>query len=509
MALSGTAGVGKTALAVHWAHRVADRFVDGQLYVNLRGFHPSAPPVSAPDAIRGFLDALAVPVGRIPAGFEAQVGLYRSVLAGRRVLVVLDNAADAEHIRPLLPGAPGCVVLVSSRDPLPGLATAEGAHLLQLDLPNDDEARHLLAGRLGARRVAAEQDAVADLIRRCARLPLALAIVAALAATRSEAALGSLASELSALHGSLEAFSGSDPVTDLRAVFSWSGSHAYVAGGPDVSAAGVTSRAGHLRAGRRESCRGPVDRGTATLGRTCPGAVGRRASSRPVHLLRAYAGELLEDADRDGVARRAAEHRLLDHYLHAAHAADRLLTPNRDPIITSPPTPGVTAEELTTHDQALAWFTAEHAVLLSAVRQAEQGGFDSHAWQLAWTMTAFCQRDGRWRDWVAVQSCALTGARRLSDRPGQAHAHRHLGRAHARLGQRDDAQGHYTQALELYAEIGDPAGQANTHLGLSWLPNHKVTGNRRCGTQSGASSCTRAPQPGPPQTGHRQLPRGA
>jgi DNA-binding SARP family transcriptional activator/tetratricopeptide (TPR) repeat protein len=479
VALSGTAGVGKTALAVHWAHRVADQFVDGQLYVNLRGFHPSAPPVSAPDAIRGFLDALAVPAGRIPAGFEAQVGLYRSVLAGRRVLVVLDNAVDAEHIRPLLPGASGCVVLVSSRDPLPGLATAEGAHLLQLDLPNDDEARHLLAGRLGARRVAAEQDAVADLIRLCARLPLALAIVAARAATRPAATLGSLASELGALHGSLEAFSGSDPVTDLRAVFSWSvhpltppAARMFrllgLPPGPDISAPAAAS----LAAVRLTEVR----RHLAELVRAQL-VVEHLPGRYTCHdLLRAYAGELLGDVDQDGVVRRAAEHRLLDHYLHTAHAADRLLTPNRDPIITSPPTPGVTAEELSTHDQALAWFTAEHAVLLSAVRHAEHGGFDSHAWQLAWTMTAFCQRDGRWRDWVAVQSCALTGARRLSDRPGQAHAHRHLGRAHARLAQRDDAQGHYNQALELYAEIGDPAGQANTHLGLSWL--HESQGDR-------------------------------
>jgi tetratricopeptide (TPR) repeat protein len=192
-------------------------------------------------------------------------------------------------------------------------------------------------------------------------------------------------------------------------------------------------------------------------------------------LLRAHAAELALETDRDGAQRQAALHRLLEHYVHTAHTADQLINPHRDPLLTQAPMDGVTPEELTTHAQALAWFTAEHTVLLAAVRQGLDGGFDRHAWQLAWTLTAFLQRTGRWRDWAATQSHALTAAQRLADRPGQAHAHRHLGRAYGRLGQHEEAQGQYERALAIYREVGDCAGQANTHLGLRWL--HEIQGN--------------------------------
>ncbi|WP_405854837.1 AfsR/SARP family transcriptional regulator [Streptomyces sp. NBC_01515] len=162
-AVSGTAGVGKTALAVHWAHRVRNAFSDGQLYVNLRGFGPGGSVVDPAEAVRGFLDAFGVPPARIPNGLDAQVGLYRSLLAGRRVLVVLDNARDAAQVRPLLPGAAGCLALVTSRNRLAGLAATEGAHLLAVDLLTTDQARELLTGRLGVRhRAAADSDAARD-----------------------------------------------------------------------------------------------------------------------------------------------------------------------------------------------------------------------------------------------------------------------------------------------------------------------------------------------------------
>jgi hypothetical protein len=178
-AVSGTAGVGKTALAIHWAHRVRNRFPDGQLYVNLRGFDPGGAVMPPAEAVRLFLDALEVPAERIPADLDAQAALYRSLLAGRRMLVVLDNARDAEQVRPLLPGAPGCVVVVTSRSQLSGLVADAGAHPLTLDLLTRPESRQLLAARLGPERLAAEPDAVEEIVTSCARLPLALAIVAA------------------------------------------------------------------------------------------------------------------------------------------------------------------------------------------------------------------------------------------------------------------------------------------------------------------------------------------
>jgi predicted ATPase len=184
-AISGTAGVGKTALAVHWGHQVAHLFPDGQLYVNLRGFGPAdAPVMTLAEAVRLLLDNLVVTPGQVPAGLDAQVALYRSLLAGRRMLIFLDNARDPQQVRPLLPGEPGCLVLVTSRNQLTGLAVADGAHLLSLDVLTGAEARDLLARRLGSGRVAAEPAAAAELIRLCAGLPLALAIAAARAAGR-------------------------------------------------------------------------------------------------------------------------------------------------------------------------------------------------------------------------------------------------------------------------------------------------------------------------------------
>ena len=184
-AISGPAGVGKTALAVHWAHRVADRFPDGQLYANLRGF-PSSRPATAPaEVVRQFLEALGVPATRIPSNVEGQVGLYRSVLAGRRVLVVLDNVRDSDQVRPLLPGGPTCVVVVTSRSRMTGLTATEAARPLILDVLSHHEARDLLAARLGGDRIAGEPDATEAIIARSGRLPLALAVTAARIATHA------------------------------------------------------------------------------------------------------------------------------------------------------------------------------------------------------------------------------------------------------------------------------------------------------------------------------------
>lgn len=255
-AIGGMAGIGKTTLAVHWAHEVADRFPDGQLYVNLRGFDPTGSLVTPDEAIRAFLGALGVPPMRIPSGLDAQTALYRSMLARRRMLVLLDNARDTDQARPLLPGSPGCLVIVTSRNRLTGLVAGEGAHPLTLDQLTPDEAHGLLARRLGTARPAAEPRAADEIITRCARLPLALAIVAAHAVAHPGFPLSAIAEELRDSHGSLDAFaSGDDITTDVRAVFSWSykavsapvarmfhllGLHS----GPDISAPAAAALAG-------------------------------------------------------------------------------------------------------------------------------------------------------------------------------------------------------------------------------------------------------------------------
>jgi len=222
-AVSGTAGVGKTALAVHWAHRVRASFPDGQLYLNLRGFEAAAPPVPPGEAIRVFLDALAVPTHRIPVGLAEQVGLYRSLVADRRLLVVLDNARDSEQVRPLLPGGDAARVVITSRNRLLGLVAGEGARPLPLGTMDAGEADELLRRRLGSGRIDREPEATAKIVARCGGLPLALALVAARVAAHPRSTLQELALELQDRGTPLDSMTtGQDQATDLRQVFSWS-----------------------------------------------------------------------------------------------------------------------------------------------------------------------------------------------------------------------------------------------------------------------------------------------
>ncbi|WP_343243045.1 BTAD domain-containing putative transcriptional regulator [Streptomyces sp. SID12501] len=478
-AVSGTAGVGKTALAVHWARRAQQAFPDGQLYVNLRGFTPDGSAVGPAEAVRGFLDAFGVSPARVPAGLEAQTGLYRSLLAGRRVLVVLDNAGDAEQVRPLLPGAPGCLALVTSRKSLTGLAAAEGAHLLTLGLLGPAEARELLTGRLGADRVTAEPAAVREIVGRCAGLPLALAIVAARAAAQPGLPLAALAGELHRADGRLDALDGGEASSQVRAVFSWSyqslGSEAArlfrllgVHPGPDAALPAVAALADV-----------PVPRARVLLAELVRGhLLTEHVPGRYVFhdLLRAYSAELVAVYDSDDV-RRTATHRMLDHYLHTAHTADALLTPRPNPPPLPPAQPGAAPTRLSDHPQAQAWFTAEHAVLLAAVDQAPAAGFDTHTCRLASALTTYLDRHGYWRALTGVHTTALKAALRQGDKAGQADAHRGLGLAQDRLDRPDEARAHYLRALVLFDEAGSHAGQARIHQHLSRMS--EAQGGRR------------------------------
>ncbi|MBO4209950.1 AfsR/SARP family transcriptional regulator [Micromonospora echinofusca] len=475
-AIGGTAGVGKTTLAVHWAHRVAHRFPDGQLYVNLRGFDLDGRAVAPDEALRGFLAALHVPPQRIPNDLDQQAALYRTLLADRRMLIVLDNARDCDQVRPLLPGAGGCLVVVTSRDRLTGLVVTEGAHPVTLDLLSPTESRELLGRRLGRDRAAAEPLAVDEIVHRCARLPLALAIVAARAAANRAFPLDALAAELAELAetaGPLDALDAGDPSTDVRAVFSWSyrmldagsarlfrllGLHP----GPDVAVPAVASLTGLPPARVR-----PL---LATLTRAhllVEPVPGRYA----LHdLLRAYAAELCRTDDSDA-EREAARHRLFDHYLHTTHAADDLLDPYRlaQPVDLEPARPGVTVDARTDHAWATRWFGTEHQVLLGTVAQAAATGFDGHAWRLAAALTTYLDRRGHWPELAAVQHTALLAAQRQNDPAGQARAHRGLAICCTWLGRYDEAHRHYRRDLELYRDLGDDTGQAHTHLGISWV----------------------------------------
>jgi transcriptional regulator with XRE-family HTH domain/tetratricopeptide (TPR) repeat protein len=468
-AIGGMAGMGKTALAVRWAHQIADRFPDGQLYVNLRGFDPSGRPMAAAEAICGVLEALGVPPERIPVGLDALANLYRSLLAGKQMLVLLDNARDPDQVRPLLPGAPGCLVLVTSRAELTGLAALDGAHLLTLDLPTQQEARTLLAAHLGARRVAAEQAAAGELITLCARLPLALGIVAARAAAHPSFPLTALAAELRDTAGRLDALDTGQTASSVRAVFSWScqqlsepaarlfrllGLHP----GPDIGAAAAASLA----------CVPPPAARTALHALARAGLITELAPGRyAMHdLLRVYAAELATSRDLD-TDHQAAAGRMLGHYLHTADTAACLLDPLQQSYVSHPPAPGVTPEVLTDHDQALAWFAAERNVLLALTEHAARTGYDTHAQQLSWILVTYLDWGGHWSDMTASAHLALACSQRLGDLRGQAHAHRNLARAHLRQRQAELARTHLTRAARLARRAGDQAGESEAYLRLS------------------------------------------
>ena len=470
-AIGGTPGVGKSALAVHWAHEIAERFPDGQLYVNLRGYHPATRPVDTDEAIRDFLDALDVPPSRIPASLEAQIGLYRSLLAGRRILILLDNARDAQHARPLLPGASDCLVVITSRSQLTGLVAAEGAHLLNLGLLPDAEAQELLTARLDPGRVGAAPGAVHELARLCAGLPLALNIVAARAAACPGLPLTAFAAELRDDQALLDALDAGDPAASVRAVFSWSYQNLTdqaarmfrllgVHPGPDISTAAAARLAGTpSRQARRLLTE------LASMNIVTEYAVGRFTFH---DLLRAYAIEEGQSRDSDSY-RQAALRRVLDYYMCTAHQAALLLNPSRDVLALTQPPAQAMPPELRDGTEALAWFEAEHAVLLAAIMHAAQAGFDHHVGQIAWSLADYLDRRGYWHDWAATQHSAAAAAQRAGDRAAQARACRGLGRAFTELRDYQDARSQLERAAGLYCQLRDGVGQGRTHLALARL----------------------------------------
>jgi len=384
------------------------------------------------------------------------------------MLVLLDNARDAGQVRPLLPASPGCLVLVTSRSQLTGLAAAEGATPLALDVLTGDEATELLAARLGGDRLAAEPAAVQELTGLCSRLPLALAIAAARGATQPGRPLAALAAELRDAGGRLDALDTGDAAASVRAVFSWSyrqldaaparmfrllGLHP----GPAVSAPAAASLAGlPLRQARA------VLAGLTRAHLLAEPAPGRFAFH---DLLRAYAAERAR-ADESDAERHAAVHRMLDYYLHTACPAALLIHPTSRTITPPPLQPGVEPHRLADIGRAQAWFEAERQVLMGAATQALEAGFYTHAWQIAWALGRFLDLLGHWDDWGAAEQIALAATEQLGDRGAQAFAHWQFGYARARLGDHEDARPHLEQALRIYTELGDRAGAAEAHISL-------------------------------------------
>ncbi|WP_158224110.1 NB-ARC domain-containing protein [Micromonospora wenchangensis] len=471
-AVGGMAGVGKTALAVHWAHKVAHRFADGQLYVNLRGCDPDGPPMSPDTVVRDFLTALGVPASGIPATPAARIALYRSLLYDRRMLLVLDNAHTVEQVRPLLPASSGCLVLVTSRRRMAGLIVADGARSVMLDVLADNAAGDLLARRLGARRVAAEPGAVRDAVERCGGLPLALVLVAARALTHPGVALGTLAARL--LDGGREPNTlASDPATDLRAAFSRSyrtlsppAARLFrllsLHPGQDVSAAAAASLAAL-----------PIAEATLRLSELSEAALvtERRPGWYALHgLVGAYAGDLAAHTDPEDV-RRAATVRLLDHYVHSARAAAILVAPgdDPDPVPLDPPSTGVVPEPwYADRAPTTGWFDERRPVLQTVLDHAIGAGFAAHAWHLAWSLDAYLAHGGHRPDRVDIWQIALHAAERLDDPDARTTARRRLAAAvrldrtvevlaHHERAPVPDQRRHGTRRTTLDAEVSSPA----------------------------------------------------
>jgi DNA-binding SARP family transcriptional activator/tetratricopeptide (TPR) repeat protein len=469
--ITGTAGVGKTTLAIRFARQAAARFPDGQLYVNLRGFDPSGTPTEPGDALQYFFEALGVPPRQIPGSLEAQTGLFRSLLEGKRMLLLLDNARSADQVRPLLPGSPGCMVLITSRSQLAGLVAAEGARPLSLDVLPHAEAAELFAARLGDERIAAEPAAAGELIRQSAGLPLALSVTCARVITRPGLSLADLAAELRDARVRLDVLEADDVATDLRAVFSWSferlsegaarmfrllGMHP----GPDVSAPAAASLAGVTQVQARAAL---AELTQASL--LAEDVAGRFAFH---DLLRAYAAEWAAAADSED-ERDAALRRLLDHYLQTACAAVRRMYPSRYQITPPAGLPGVTPEEFYTYEQALAWFVAEQQVLLAAVAVAGDHGMDAYCWQLARSCTSVLHRRGLLHDVAAAQRTALISAERLGDPVALGYVHYELGQAYSRLGEMAAADAHLGQALDMFTKTGNRISIGQAQHGLALL----------------------------------------
>ena len=476
-AVAGMAGVGKTALAVHWARGVVGQFPDGQLYVDLRGYDAEAVAV-APEEVTGwFLAALGVPAVQIPADAQARCGLYRSVLSGRRVLIVLDNARDAAQVRPLLPGSPGCLVVVTSRASLAGLAAAEGARPLRLGPLDDEQSVRLLAARLGPERVTAEPEAVAELAARCGYLPLALAVMAARAAADPALPLGVLAAQLAEAAdagaaaigqppggerpGRLEVLETGDPATSLRELLSWShrqlsppaaqmfallGVHC----GPDITVPAAASLAGVSRA---EARRALAELAAASL------IAEHRPGRYVMHdLVRGYAAGLARQVLGEAGIRAAIE-RSLDHYLHTT-----VISYLPRPFAVAPPAPGALPEQLADEAEMLAWTQAEHQVLIQAIVQATTAGLITRAWQILDRQVFFLGGQGYWAEFRTVGQAVLAAAEATGDQIALGWIHSIIGRYGTLAGVHDQARAHQAQALDHFRKAGDLPGQAWAHF---------------------------------------------
>jgi tetratricopeptide (TPR) repeat protein len=457
--ISGPAGVGKTALAVHWARSIRDRFPDGDLYVDLRGYASGAA-AEVEDVLERFLRALDVPAERIPHGLEARAALYRSLLDRRRMLIVLDNAANSRHVRTLLPGSAGCLVVVTSRRRLFGLVANGGAYALSLNPILPSEAVALLDQIVGTARTGQDPKAVAELAHRCGYLPLALRIAAERATARPDVTMADLSAELADDDHRLDVLTADDDETvAVRTAFSWSCRTL-----PD-DAAWLFGLLG-LHTGQRIGV--PV---IAALADITPDRAKQlldvlvdcnlldrvgveRYQFQPLLHLYAVECSLVEETS----ARQAAVLRMLEWYLRSASAAERAIKRSGPPNSTI--SPGGTAS-FRTPAESLAWYDLECANIASTIRQAAEAGHEVLAWRLAHTFSHFLVLRNRSVDLSDLAEIGLAAARKMWDERGEAHMLIMIGLAAAGVGDIDTAIKKFQESLAVWWAIGDRAGKCN------------------------------------------------
>jgi DNA-binding SARP family transcriptional activator/Tfp pilus assembly protein PilF len=468
-AIGGTAGVGKTALAVYWAHRQAGRFPDGQLHVNLRGYD-SDHPLTAADALARLLRSLGVSDQDIPPEEEERAARYRSLLAGKQMLVVLDNAGSADQVRPLLPGTAACTVLVTSRDALAGLVARDGAARLDLDVLPLQDAVTLLRTLIGA-RADAEPAAAAELADQCCRLPLALRVAAELAAARPATPLTTLTGELADLHARLDLLAANgDPRTQVRTVFSWSYRHletetartfrlAGLHPGPDIDPYAAAALTGVTEQQARQAL--DVLARAHLVQLVSPGRYGMH------DLLRGYAHELTATHDT-GQEQRAALTRLLDYYLHTAIRAADILFPADTPASASPPD-GASGQVFTGEQAARAWLEAERANLTAVAAHASKHGWPGHATGLSAALFRYLERCGFLADALLIYEAAARAGAQAGDRAAEAAAVNNIGSVCLQLGRNREAGQHFQRALGLSRQAGDQLGELRALLSLSMI----------------------------------------
>ncbi|MEU3921830.1 tetratricopeptide repeat protein [Streptomyces sp. NPDC029004] len=475
-ALAGAAGVGKTALAVYWAHATRDRFPDGDLYINLQGYD-AGPPLSAHQALEHALVSLDAAPGSIPHGLDARVNLYRTLVSSRRMIIVLDNARDAAQVRPLLPGTSPSLILVTSRSRLSGLVAREGVERIVIDSLSPDEAVELLRSVIGRQRVDAEPDASARLAVRCGHLPLALRIAAEQAVARPGLSIEALVAELGSGSLRLDALAtyDDDETTAIREVFSWSycrlpptAARTFrllgLPWGPDISVTAAAALTGSTPA---QTAR--VMAGLAGL-HLLEAVGGDRY--RFHDLLRDYAGErsAAEDDEHD---REAVLRRLLTWYLFTAESASAVLGVRRGPAPFDPtsgdcPAPAVTLE-FRTRKAATDWCETDFLNLLAACRQAAEIGEDVTAWQLPIALRSFFQLQRPTTGWITATRMALDAVRRLGDRHAEVMVLRNLAAAHNYCGRYEENLRYCNEALTVCREIGEDEGWCLNSLGDSMV----------------------------------------